>query len=1205
MCKDQTKDQMERALVCFASQCDLSQLQELNVKEWTRKARQDKVYNTCLKGSGFTDLREAPQHGDAFICCVLSHGNKGNVSGIDRQLLPIEQIRKTFMATQSPLTDKPKVFLIQACQGPGVLLKDPLADDSHSTSIPQEADFLFHYATVEGHNALRSPTEGSGFIQSVCKQLKVGCERKEEIQVILRRVNNEVAGKDCPVKQMPEIRHTLRKGLVLIPNPNSGEIMTDLLEKIKGEHQDVAKVLQEERSKVVNKWKAKLVYQMVVTGTTFDAHVQLMEKVKKDVKDQFDLVQSYSNDYDVTIVFCPIVSRMGPDVESAMRDVKVSSGDKPVILVLMHHAYEAKFIPNVQQGANVQLQVNVFFHETKHGLLHCRENGAVVCEITKHLKEIPIPNAQVVAAAVAELGGGWEWPSWQLRWPYQTPSPPPSNQKPVKQPPPTRVNNGNPSKEERSKVVNKRKAKLVYQMVVTGTTFDAHVQLMEKVKKDVKDQFDLVQSYSNDYDVTIVFCPIVSRMGPDVESAMRDVKGDKPVILVLMHHAYEAKFIPNVQQGANVQLQVNVFFHETKHGLLHCRENGAVVCEITKYLKEIPITNAQVVAAAVAELGGGWEWPSWQLRWPYQTPSPPPSNQKPVKQPPPTRVNNGNPSKEEPSKVVNKRKAKLVYQMVVTGTTFDAHVQLMEKVKKDVKDQFDLVQSYSNDYDVTIVFCPIVSRMGPDVESAMRDVKVSSGDKPVILVLMHHAYEVKFIPNVQQGANVQLQVNVFFHETKHGLLHCRENGAVVCEITKYLKEIPIPNAQVVAAAVAELGGGWEWPSWPPRWPHQTPSNQKPVKQPPPTGVNNGIPSRDNQPQMRKEDGQYELNSQPTGLCVIINNAHFLDGDVRDGTDIDAGEIMTDLLEKIKGEHQDVAKVLQDAGLRSDSDIRSLTGAELHQLLPGKEDLKLRRTIFEMIHKQKPVGQLLREMKNFIPNEDFKAALTGNRVLVDYLCIMKDMQTHVKHIQSFQEAHIRFLEENIQNQPDPESATILKEPLCDVPPQEAHGHSSDLLEKIGNRERDAADVLQKADLCSDSDIRSLTREKTARAVSWNKELKLRRRIFEIIQNQKPVKQLPPTGVNNGIPSKGEVMSDLLKKIKGEHRDVAKVLQEAGLRSNSDIRSLTGAELHQLLPENKDLKLRRTIFEMIHEQEPVGQLLREIKSFIPNEDFFVIY
>ena len=59
MCKDQTKDQMDRALKCFASQSDVSQLQEFDVKEWS--------------DNRFTDLQEAPKHGDAFICCILSH----------------------------------------------------------------------------------------------------------------------------------------------------------------------------------------------------------------------------------------------------------------------------------------------------------------------------------------------------------------------------------------------------------------------------------------------------------------------------------------------------------------------------------------------------------------------------------------------------------------------------------------------------------------------------------------------------------------------------------------------------------------------------------------------------------------------------------------------------------------------------------------------------------------------------------------------------------------------------------------------------------------------------------------------------------------------------------------------------------------------------------------------------------------------------
>ncbi|XP_033999057.1 uncharacterized protein LOC117492776 isoform X2 [Trematomus bernacchii] len=194
----------------------------------------------------------------------------------------------------------------------------------------------------------------------------------------------------------------------------------------------------------------------------------------------------------------------------------------------------------------------------------------------------------------------------------------------------------------------------------------------------------------------------------------------------------------------------------------------------------------------------------------------------------------------------------------------------------------------------------------------------------------------------------------------------------------------------------------------------------------------------------------------------------------------SGEIMTDLLEKIKGEHQDVAKVLQEADLCTDSDIRSLTGAELHQLFPEQKDLS-----FEIIHKQKSVGQLLREMKDI--SGDFKDALTDNGVLVDNLPILKEMQTHMKDMQSFLDGHICSLA-NIQNQPNQESVTNVTTPRDDYCPEGAHGEvMSDSLQKIKEEHQDVAKVLQEADLCSDSDIRSLTS-------------KLRRGIFEMIQNQ---------------------------------------------------------------------------------------------------------
>ncbi|XP_075954101.1 caspase-3-like isoform X2 [Anarhichas minor] len=213
MCKDQTKDQMERALKCFASQSDLAQLREFNVEEWS--------------GSGFTPLQEAPRHGDAFVCCILSHGGKGVVFGVDDQPLSIKTITGTFKPTAQPtLTGKPKVFLIQACQGGQtqrrVLLE---ADDSPSPSIPEDADVLVAVASVEDYGAYRHVINGSWFIQSLCQQLKEGCKRSEDIHTILSRVNNEVAQKEGSfdskaLKQMPEVRYTLTKRLVLSPHRN-------------------------------------------------------------------------------------------------------------------------------------------------------------------------------------------------------------------------------------------------------------------------------------------------------------------------------------------------------------------------------------------------------------------------------------------------------------------------------------------------------------------------------------------------------------------------------------------------------------------------------------------------------------------------------------------------------------------------------------------------------------------------------------------------------------------------------------------------------------------------------------------------------------------------------------------------------------------------------------------------------------------------
>ncbi|KAK2899392.1 hypothetical protein Q8A73_012521 [Channa argus] len=112
--------------------------------------------------------------------------------------------------------------------------------------------------------------------------------------------------------------------------------------------------------------------------------------------------------------------------------------------------------------------------------------------------------------------------------------------------------------------------------VTTGETFGADRALMEKVKNCAQLQVD-DSSDSQGCDIIIVFCPVISRPGSDVEAAMMKVSDDKPVILVTMYHTRDVHYSTSgtawSQTYQKVQLDVPVLFHETKQGLLTCPRN--------------------------------------------------------------------------------------------------------------------------------------------------------------------------------------------------------------------------------------------------------------------------------------------------------------------------------------------------------------------------------------------------------------------------------------------------------------------------------------------------------------------------------------------------------------------------------------------------------------------------------------------------------
>ncbi|NXY85964.1 CASP8 protein, partial [Alcedo cyanopectus] len=168
---------------------------------------------------------------DCFVCCILSHGKKGIIYGVDGQEVPIQELTTSFTGQNChSLAGKPKVFFVQACQGDasqqGVTIETDSGEQDSSVEtdsrfqldcIPAEADFLLGMATLQDYVSYRSPRQGSWYIQALCQHLEYSCPRGEDILTILTAVNQEVSrktGKPNAEKQMPQPSFTLRKRLI-------------------------------------------------------------------------------------------------------------------------------------------------------------------------------------------------------------------------------------------------------------------------------------------------------------------------------------------------------------------------------------------------------------------------------------------------------------------------------------------------------------------------------------------------------------------------------------------------------------------------------------------------------------------------------------------------------------------------------------------------------------------------------------------------------------------------------------------------------------------------------------------------------------------------------------------------------------------------------------------------------------------------------
>uniref|UniRef100_W5MXT6 Caspase-8 n=1 Tax=Lepisosteus oculatus TaxID=7918 RepID=W5MXT6_LEPOC len=166
---------------------------------------------------------------DCFVCCILSHGLKGVVYGVDGRKILIKEMTRKFSGVMCPsLRGKPKLFFIQACQGTAEQLAAPIEADSYDPDIstdayvpknciPDDSDFLIGMATVEDYASYRDKLQGTWYIQSLCENLQLLVPRGEDLLSILTKVNMDVSKKSDKYgikKQIPQPAYSLRKKLI-------------------------------------------------------------------------------------------------------------------------------------------------------------------------------------------------------------------------------------------------------------------------------------------------------------------------------------------------------------------------------------------------------------------------------------------------------------------------------------------------------------------------------------------------------------------------------------------------------------------------------------------------------------------------------------------------------------------------------------------------------------------------------------------------------------------------------------------------------------------------------------------------------------------------------------------------------------------------------------------------------------------------------
>ncbi|KAK7164266.1 hypothetical protein R3I94_002857 [Phoxinus phoxinus] len=326
----------------------------------------------------------------------------------------------------------------------------------------------------------------------------------------------------------------------------------------------------------------------------------------------------------------------------------------------------------------------------------------------------------------------------------------------------------------------------------TGKPNGGDGKFTDKLKSQIPNLREVKTAEESNF--ILLFCTAVSRTGTDIDEALKRLNGktdSKLVVLVVLHHTFEKeRTLPDSSRCVNRKdiLTVDCLFYEDT-GLLECPKNSDAIDKAVNWLIEQGLTAPAKISHQMSEQN---------------------QNQARIK---------SNKHKREPQQVVKEdsrcsKKCVKVFS-ILAGKTNDCEKKCIEILKNRIQNLRE--GSSADKSDIILIFCPIVSRTGTDIEAALTKLNCSTDSKLVVLVVLHHTFDPeKTVPDSSRCVNRtdMLTVDCLFYEDT-GLLECQKNSEAFDQSVNWLieqgrtKGVKISPRQDNEADEANQKGFWK------------------------------------------------------------------------------------------------------------------------------------------------------------------------------------------------------------------------------------------------------------------------------------------------------------------------------------------------------------------------------------------------------------